>query len=86
MRSMTIVNGSAATIAMRCSASRPPETNKTAAAADTNSPQVTFFRNEGVRLPSEVIMDNTKVAESAEVTKNTPRRRTVSRLSTAEKG
>lgn len=67
---MIIENGNAATIIVFCNAMSPPEYKSTIAMEESNIPQITFIRFEGLGFPFRDIMDKTYVPESADVTKN----------------
>ncbi|EQB88704.1 hypothetical protein M918_23635 [Clostridium sp. BL8] len=69
-RIIIIINGKAATIAIACNPCKPPESKSPTANNASTSPQSTFFLFEGFKLPFEVNIAKTKVAESAEVIKN----------------
>lgn len=82
MMSIMKVRGRAAVIDILCNASRPPENSRTAAADDWIIPQPILIPVGGSILPRVVIMPSTKVAESAEVTKNIIKRTMDSKEST----
>lgn len=61
--------GKAAMIMAFCSAASPPMVRSSPAMRDTKRPQTIFTLSCGMRLPFSDSMDNTKVAESADVMK-----------------
>ncbi len=70
MRIIIIVNGRAAIIATVCSASSPcSEVSNTAAVPEMISPQTNLTELAGFRLPLDVWIPRTTVAESADVIK-----------------
>src|SRR5699024_11349033 len=69
----TKLNGKAEIIAADCNAFSPvspPAASKVNAIADSDRPEITFVLPDGFKLPREVCIARTKVAESADVIKN----------------
>ena len=69
MKIIRIMKGKETTKETVWMAFKPPATNSMAAIEEQTSPQKIFNPVLGSRLPPEVIMPTTKVAESAEVMK-----------------
>lgn len=65
----TIVSGKPLTIMAVCIAPKPPEAIKTTADKANIIPHVIFTKFFGFRLPNDVCIPNTNVAESADVMK-----------------
>src|SRR4051794_12475238 len=70
MSSMTKENGNAAMIIVFCKAVRPLTDSRISAMVDWMTPQMSFTLFGGVNEPFVDCIPRTKVAESAEVTKN----------------
>lgn len=67
---MITANGRAAIMDAVCNPPNPPLYKRTAAIEDCRIPQISFVDTAGFKLPFDVSMPKTKVAESAEVIKN----------------
>lgn len=67
---MIIENGNAATREAVCKPFKPLAINKTVAIAAWKMPHTNLTKVGGFGLPFVVIIPNTKVAESADVTRN----------------
>ena len=70
MTSKMTPSGSAVMMVAACNPLIPPDPIKIAAMAAKTIPQLNFTKNGGFKLPFDVCIPSTKVAESAEVTKN----------------
>ncbi len=70
MNRRTIPKGNALTIIAACMPCRPPVPNKIAEIAAKMIPKINVTKKGGFKFPFVVCIPRTKVAESAEVTKN----------------
>ena len=80
------VKGTAPVIAMALATETLPETSTPKVIADIRMPQISLVRTSGFRLPLVVIIETTKVPESALVTRKMKTRITARMLRTPVPG